>query len=249
MAMSELKQRLIKHELAQIGYLDARYIPESDQIKLQPDNDHMPFINDVGDINYGTEYDGFVMNMLRPLVDKVNEMTAAWDKTHAAPYEDISNFRILAEYNNIVLAARDDSKNGYGLHFVTWEHNQERASFYWGHYTTDYYGAKEDFAVRAGLIDKAKIITPEQAVDIKATIDFRTANDDMLTFDTEKRLNEISAKLSNAFPEINAYSEKTSDKIRSAQESAKKPSILAQVKEPIKNQKTHSGLKKSEASL
>jgi hypothetical protein len=102
MAMSELKQMLLKQELAKIGFPDAVYIPESDKIKVQPDNERLPFIDDEGAIWYGTEHDNFVKDTIRPLVDRVNELTAAQEKKTAmpsiiTPKNDamiMSNFRI-----------------------------------------------------------------------------------------------------------------------------------------------------------
>ena len=203
MAMSELKQKLLQYELKQIGFPNAVYIPESDKIKIQSDNDRLPFINDVGDISYGTEHANFVRNTLRPIVDRVNETVSAWEKSQDMPFDDLKQFRVLAEYNNIMLAARDDTIYGRGLNFVTWQYNHEHTGLDHGHYTEDYIIAKEDFAERSGLIHAGKILTPEQANEIVTVIENLMENDYDLYLTSEKYdvLSKIIENLREAYPQ------------------------------------------------
>lgn len=204
MAMSELKRKLLIYELAKIGFRDAQYHPISDRVQVQPDNDRMPKISDIGDINYGTEYNSLAINTLRPLVDRVNEAVAAWERSRTMPFEDLSEFRVLAEYNNIMMAARDDTVYGRGLHFVTWQYNYNRTGLDHGHYTENYNAVKEDFAERSGLIPSVKLFTQEQAAEIKAAIDYRINYDGDITYSTEDALKSIAARLNAAYPEKDA---------------------------------------------
>ena len=126
MAMSELKQKMLIHGLANVGYPNAAYSPETDRVKVQADNDNMPAINDNGDIRYGIEYYNIAFNEIRPIVDSVNESYAAWEASKTMPFENRKQFRVLAEHNDIMLAARDDTDYGRGLHFVTWRYNHDR---------------------------------------------------------------------------------------------------------------------------
>ena len=60
------------------------------------------------------------------------------------------DYKILAEFDDIVLAGRM-SKNG--ARFVTWEYDFDRRGVHAGHYFMQLYeSAKQDFAVRAGLV-------------------------------------------------------------------------------------------------
>lgn len=230
--MSEFKQLLLRYELAKIGFPDARYIPEIDKVKVQPDNNRMPEINGEGNIRYGTEYENIALHTLRPLVDNVNEAIAAWEKSRAVPFDDLSKFCIMSEYNNVVLAARDDTVYGRGLHFTTWQYNFERTGFDHGHYTEDYIAAKEDFAVRAGLIPATKILTPEQAQEVKAAIEYRISNDGDITMAAEDMLKTITAKLNDAYPvKTSPVDEDTAKENRAAHGKQEKPSILGQIEE------------------
>jgi len=98
MPMTELKQQLLLGELAKIGFTEAYYIPESDNIKIQPDNDRMPFIRGDDMIFYGTEYDSLVQETIRPLVSKVNDMIAGREKALAAEADSQSVYVYPAAY-------------------------------------------------------------------------------------------------------------------------------------------------------
>ena len=217
MAMSEIKQKLFQYELKKIGFPDAEYIPASGKIKIQPDNNRMPVINDGGEISFKNESRDFVFDILNPLVDSVNEAAAAWEKAQAVPFADLKKFRLLAEYNNVILAARDDTIYGRGLHYVTWEYTYNRTGVIYGHYTDDFNAAKEDFAGRSGLIAKEKIITREQAAEIVTVIENLMENDYALYLPSAKTdlLNEIIGNLRYAYPDKESW-KKNEQEITSA---------------------------------
>jgi len=199
MAMSDLKQKLLLYELARVGFPDAIYIPESDKIKVQSDNDRLPFINDAGDISYGTEYIYLATSTIRPLVEKVNESVAVWEQSNYLPIKKVEQFKSLAEYNNVVLAVRDDTGYGRGLHFVTWRYNQDRTDVESGVYADDYNTAKESFASRSELVSREKLFTKEQAVEILAAIEYRIEYDRDMTIATKSELKTISDNLYSAY--------------------------------------------------
>ena len=203
--MSELKQRLLIYELAKIGYPDAAYIPESDKVMIQPNKEQMVEIIGADGIRYWPEYRDLAMSEINPIVSKVNEIIAAWENSRPAPFDSVSHFNILVEYNNVVLAARDDGEYGRGLHFVTWRYDLERTELYSGQYTDDYANAKEAFALRSGLIKEEKVITREQAADIKAAIDFSMENGQAYAY--EARFTKINEKLCDAYPELSHAAE------------------------------------------
>jgi hypothetical protein len=62
-----------------------------------------------------------------------------------------------------------------GADFVTWrlDRNGEREV---GHYYDSYVGAKEEFALRAGLIDQNRLFTETELTVIRSTLDDYTLN-------------------------------------------------------------------------
>lgn len=234
--MTELKQRLLIQELAQAGFPNARYIPEKNRIKVEPDNSNMPEIFDNGDITYGRDFSDIIRNNIMSIVDMVNEVTTAWDK--ASPIESVPNFRALLEYNDIVLAVRDDTEKGYGMHYVTWMYNREHTAVEHGHYTTNLDTAKQDFVTRAGLLPVGKVLTPELAAEIVVAVGCRIAYDETISLATEGKLNSFIENLKTIYPDVAALHENSekSDS-RDTQKHTKKPSLLAQVKSHTKSQR------------
>lgn len=74
------------------------------------------------------------------------------------------DFRTLAEFNGTVLAGHQTK---YGVHFVTWDWSFGRKGLNQGHYYQgNYLGAKQDFAIRSGLIPKQLLFSQEQLIEI-----------------------------------------------------------------------------------
>lgn len=73
-------------------------------------------------------------------------------------------YRALAEFNGTVLVGRQTE---HGAKFVTWDWDFNHAGLNQGHYYEgDYSGAKQDFAVRSGLVPRERQFTPEQLMEI-----------------------------------------------------------------------------------
>ena len=158
MAMSELKQRLLKMELARLGFPDAHY-DNGRGLIINPSDEHSMRIMDDGEIFHYGEHDHLVDTTILPMSEKVNEIIDAWENAPALTPQGLSSYRVLAGYNGVILAARDDSEKGlgYGFEFVTWKSDHDRTGVILGNYSTDYEAAKEDFATRCGLVNRYKM--------------------------------------------------------------------------------------------
>lgn len=74
------------------------------------------------------------------------------------------DYRLLADFNGAVLAAHSTR---LGVQFVTWDWSFDHTGLNQGNYFQEnYVGAKQDFAIRAGLISKQQIFNQEQLVEI-----------------------------------------------------------------------------------
>ena len=81
-------------------------------------------------------------------------------------------FHLLADFGGAVLAGRD-LENGWGYQFVTWIWDHDRTGVSHGHYyEEDFQGAKQDFAVRSGLISKAQLFSPEELTQLYRATDY-----------------------------------------------------------------------------
>ena len=81
-------------------------------------------------------------------------------------------FHLLADFGGAVLAGRELG-NGWGYQFVTWIWDHDRTGVSHGHYYEEYFqGAKQDFAVRSGLISKAQLFLPEELTQLYRATDY-----------------------------------------------------------------------------
>ena len=81
-------------------------------------------------------------------------------------------FHLLADFGGAVLAGRE-LENGWGYQFVTWIWDHDRTGVSHGHYyEEDFQGAKQDFAVRSGLISKARLFSPEELTQLYRATDY-----------------------------------------------------------------------------
>lgn len=82
------------------------------------------------------------------------------------------DFHLLAVYGGAVLAGRE-RENNQGYQFVTWIWNYDRTGVTHGHYfyESNFQSAKQDFAVRSGLISKAQLFTPEELTELYRATD------------------------------------------------------------------------------
>lgn len=81
-------------------------------------------------------------------------------------------FHLLVDFGGAVLAGRE-LENGWGYQFVTWIWDHDRTGVSHGHYyEEDFQGAKQDFAVRSGLISKAQLFSPEELTQLYRATDY-----------------------------------------------------------------------------
>ena len=107
------------------------------------------------------------------VADEVYEYVEAMQGTpilHASGLNE--EFHLLADFGGAVLAGRE-RENGQGYQFVTWTWDYGRRGVSHGHYYEgDFQSAKQDFAVRSGLISKAQLFSPEQLTELYRATDF-----------------------------------------------------------------------------
>ncbi len=97
-----------------------------------------------------------------------------------------------------MLAAKNTE---YGFEFVTWDRTFDGEGVTQGNYYTDYSAAKENFAVRSGLIDKNKVFDVEELESIQKCINFTARHNGDLKFDDCENLKRLGEKISECLPE------------------------------------------------
>lgn len=79
-----------------------------------------------------------------------------------------AGYRVLADFNGVVLAGKETL---LGAQFATWAWGYDRKGLNNGHYyREDYQGAKEDFALRAGLVTRERVFDQEQLEGLRQAV-------------------------------------------------------------------------------
>ena len=112
------------------------------------------------------------------------------------------NYRLLAEFGDVVLAGHE-REGGYGVEFITWERIQDGTRLWQGHYyDNDYAAAKQDFAVRSGLIPSGLLFTQDQLAVIFDAAQHMTALGLVSNPEQEKLLEQIMEQVEEVVPQV-----------------------------------------------
>ena len=111
------------------------------------------------------------------------------------------DYRILADFGGTVLAG---TPSKHGVQFVTWDWDYDRTGVVHGHYFMENYdGAKQDFAIRSGLIHKEQLFSPEQMTEI-----YRCCADSVdgdffdLAAEQEKVIRSVQQQIEDCVPDL-----------------------------------------------
>lgn len=132
--------------------------------------------------------------------DMIDEYLNAYETTPQIEAEGGRNYRKLAEYNQIVLAAKDCENHGFM--FTTWRQSADRRSLNGGDYSRCYDFAKQSFAIRSGLIDKNRIFSDEEAESLYRCVSYTKEYCEDLSFDREQKLKDLMIKLEYGYSQI-----------------------------------------------
>ena len=108
-------------------------------------------------------------------------------------------YKVLADFGDAVLAGRSCKT---GAKFVTWEWDFDRQGVHAGHYFMENYeAAKQDFAVRAGLVESQRLFSDEQIAVIKNACEFALEADATLSYAEEKQLQSVQEQIELLLPQ------------------------------------------------
>ena len=108
-------------------------------------------------------------------------------------------YKVLADFGDAVMAGRSCKT---GAKFVTWEWDFDRQGVHAGHYFMENYeAAKQDFAVRAGLIESQRLFSDEQLAVIRNACEFALEDDATLSYAEEKQLQSVQEQIEVLLPQ------------------------------------------------
>ncbi|HEY5586073.1 MAG TPA: hypothetical protein VIK78_16480, partial [Ruminiclostridium sp.] len=145
------------------------------------------------------------------VIDNLQEQEGNFLNAPQMKTKGLEKYKLLAQYNNVVLAACDVTSLDSTMHkvesikYVTWEKDRggDGNGVHTGHYFDDdnYEDAKEDFAARSGLVSKDKLFSETERIALFAGI-VKLESLGENTNDDTKILETIKSKISNLIPDI-----------------------------------------------
>ena len=112
-------------------------------------------------------------------------------------------FRLLSEYNGVVLAGRE-MERGLGYKFATWRRSMDGAGLDHGNYFhNDYKEAKLDFACRSGLVQYTRQFTDEQLTELYRCIHETLDSGYPITRDREDILRTVAERIEDSVGDLN----------------------------------------------
>ena len=149
----------------------------------------------------GSEEANDLYHRVAATVDEVYEYVEAVANAPILRAADLhEEFRLLADCGGAVLAGREREQ---GYQFVTWVWDFDRLGVSHGHYYEgNFQRAKQDFAVRAGLISRAQLFTPEQLTELYRATDHYLETGPEPEEPQLKAIQEARAKIEYVVPDL-----------------------------------------------
>lgn len=194
----ELYRRL--HSIGCIGMYDE----EHKTLCIEYGNKVLAFQDEKGNLNFSrdllTQEENSKLDMLIDNLRDIREYTDLYLKSPQMPFKDIREYRLLAEYGDVVLGGMKTESNGFM--FSTWRQNKEHNYVVHGDYTTNFNYAKHSFATRSGLVDKNRDFSLEEATNIYKCIQYAKDNCETLDYEQEQKLDGLLDKLKFGYEQL-----------------------------------------------
>ena len=151
----------------------------------------------------GSEEVDDLYHRVAAIADEVHEYVEAVENAPILRAADLhEEFHLLADFGGAVLAGRE-REQGQGYQFVTWVWDFDRLGVSHGHYYEgDFRSAKQDFAVRSGLISQAQLFTPEQLTVLYRATDYYLETGPEPEEPQLKALQEARTKIEYVVPDL-----------------------------------------------
>ena len=196
--LQEVEQRLLRRDL------DARLL-EDGLIHVRWNEKALCSVDRDGIVRFrpaditGSEVDQQLRTVTQT-VGQVKEYIRIFERAPALKAVGLEDtFKVLADFGDAVLAGQFGKRCA---RFVTWEWDFDRQGVHAGHYFMENYeAAKQDFAVRAGLVESQRLFSDEQLAVIRNACEFALEDDATLSYAEEKQLQSVQEQINFILPQ------------------------------------------------
>ena len=196
--LQEVEQKLLRKEL------DARLL-EDGLIRVKWNGQPLCSVDRDGIVRFrpaditGPEVDRQLRTVIQT-AGHVKEYMRIFERAPALKAIGLEDsYKVLADFGDAVLAGRSCKT---GAKFVRWEWDFDRQGVHAGHYFMENYeAAKQDFAVRAGLVERQRLFSDEQLAVIRNACAFALEADATLSYAEEKQLQSVQEQIELLLPQ------------------------------------------------
>ena len=196
--LQEVEQKLLHREL------DARLLDDG-LIHIRWNEKPLCSVDRDGIVRFrpvditGPEVDRQLRTVIQ-VAEQVKEYMRIFERAPALKAVGLEDtYKVLADFGDAVLAGQLGKK---GARFVTWEWDFDRQGVHAGHYFMENYeAAKQDFAVRAGLVESQRLFSDEQLAVIRNACAFALEDDATLSYAEEKQLQSVQEQIELLLPQ------------------------------------------------
>ena len=196
--LQEVEQKLLRKEL------DARLL-EDGLIRVKWNGQPLCSVDRDGIVRFrpaditGSEIDRKLRTVTQ-VAAQVKEHMQIFDRAPALKAVGLDDtYKVLADFGDAVLAGQLGKK---GAKFVSWEWDFDRQGVHSGHYFMENYeAAKQDFTVRAGLVESQRLFSDEQLAVIRNACEFALEADATLSYTEEKQLQSVQEQIELLLPQ------------------------------------------------
>jgi len=185
--------------MAELQRRDYGCVQEGGEIKVSRND--FPVTDILGGGNYrvykNTPHDD-ERHKIRAIYESFTEAYRLYES--GAPLGNRPSYHIMCEYGDYIMAAKP-MDYGY-VEFVTWQRDAEKTWVEAGHYFTDYEAAKEDFAVRCGLVNRYKMFNETELKLIHQGLVHLGADYPYLTAEQMNNVGKLIEKVETIVPAI-----------------------------------------------
>ena len=196
--LQEVEQKLLRKEL------DTRLL-EDGLIRVKWNGQPLCSVDRDGIVRFrpaditGSEIDRKLRTVTQ-VAAQVKEHMQIFDRAPALKAVGLDDtYKVLADFGDAVLAGQLGKK---GAKFVSWEWDFDRQGVHSGHYFMENYEAtKQDFTVRAGLVESQRLFSDEQLAVIRNACEFALEADATLSYTEEKQLQSVQEQIELLLPQ------------------------------------------------
>lgn len=161
-----------------------------------------------GTITYQNASDREEIESIRDIINDLQEQERIFIRADPMQAEGLKHYKVLAEYNSVVLAACESESINSSMQrvnsyqYVTWEKDNGGLGVHSGNYFSDNYtGAKENFVIRAEMVRKDKLFSETEMMAVYSGLVKLEGIEDT-AYDSYKIYEQIKSKIRNIVPHI-----------------------------------------------